>query len=105
MNHIYLCNFKEYGAEDAPSISEISEQKPYEGKEKIVDYLANNGKATLASAKLPNDRITGERIKGIKGGLFIKETDRFAWWSDLAYHVEKYNLRLPKEFEDYVLNQ
>lgn len=97
---LFLCNYKEYGAENAPSIIDASSSEPYFGKDKIVKFLTENGKAGLASTSVPHDRITGERI-GIE--LVLKEADRFSWWSDLAYHVEKYNLRLPKEFEDYVL--
>ena len=101
MERIFLSNYKEYGAENAPSMMEMSSGEPYAGKEKIVNFLNENGKAGLATAKIPSDRITGERIGG---ELILKETDRFSWWSDLAYHVEKYNLHLSKEFEDYVLS-
>lgn len=101
MERLFLGNYKEYGAENAPSMLDVSASEPYLGKEKIVNFLIENGKAGLATAKVPSDRITGERIGG---ELILKETERFSWWSDLAYHVDKYNLHLPKEFEDYVLN-
>ena len=29
---------------------------------------------------------------------------KYSWTSTLIYYVEKYNLRLPLEFEKYVLN-
>lgn len=93
--------FKEYGAEDAPSMLDSCENLPYPGKEKIIRFLNDKGTVTIVSTQLPFDRITGERISG---ELYSKQFSDFIWCSDLAYHVEKYNLRLPKEFEDYVLS-
>ena len=93
--------FKEYGAEDAPSIVERSEKVPYDGMDKIVDFLDTKGEVGIVSADIPRDLITGERIDG---ELYTKKIDGFSWWSDLPYHVRKYNLRLPKKFEDYVLS-
>ena len=29
----------------------------------------------------------------------------YSWSNDLAYYVEKYNLRLPADFVNHVLNQ
>lgn len=101
MNRLILNNFKEYGAENAPSIAELRTKESYTGKEKIVQFLKEKGEIGLTTAKLPADRLTGERIAG---ELVTRETDKFIWWSDLAYHVDKYNLHLPKEFEDYVLD-
>ncbi len=101
---MFLCNFTEYGAENGRSMKECFQLQPFEGKEKIIEYLRKNGKQTTISMKLSTDRITGERIKDEKG--IAQYTDgKYTWCSDLAYHVEKYNLRLPKEFEDYVLNR
>lgn len=93
--------FKEYGANDAPRLLDKCEKSAYPGKEKIVKFLNEKGTVTIVSTQLPADRITGERISG---ELFSKQFSKFIWCSDLAYHVEKYNLRLPKEFEDYVLS-
>lgn len=94
--------FKEYGAVNAPSIVERSEKAPYYGIEKIINFLDSRGEIGIVSADVPRDLITGERIDG---ELYTRKIDGFSWWSDLSYHVKKYNLRLPKEFEDYVLNQ
>lgn len=102
MKRIFLCNFKEYGNPDAPSMQDSFEPQPYQGQEKIADFLRSEGKVGAVSTGVPVDHVTGERIPG---EFFFKDHDRFGWCSDLAYHVEKYNLRLPKEFEDYVLNR
>lgn len=98
---IYLCSFSEYGVQNAPSMKEFMCDKPYENQQIIVDFLNHKGTTGIVSTAYPKDLITGKRIEG---ELFTRKTDRFSWWSDLAYHVEKYNLRLPKEFEEYVLN-
>ena len=72
--------------------------------DKIVAYLETKGKSTMVRMETAKDRLTGERIKGMYD-LEIFTDGTFSWWSDLAYHVKKYNLRLPKEFEDYVLSR
>lgn len=102
MEYIILQNFKEFGVPNAPSLLEKCEKKPYQGQDKIVEFLKCKGEIGAVAAKVPIDVITGERIPG---ELVIKHYGKFGWMSDLAYHVEKYNLRLPKEFEDYVLSQ
>lgn len=101
---IRLCDFTEYGSDNGISMRDCFQKEPYPGKEKIVSYLKNNGKATLASSAIARDLLTNERIKG-EYQLVVYDDGKYSWWSDLAYHVEKYNLRLPKEFEDYVLNK
>lgn len=102
--HGILIGYREYGADDAPSLLDCCEKEPYDGKEKIVFYLQNKGRATMASTGVARDRLTNERIKGEFQSVYYTD-GKYSWCNDLAYHVEKYNLRLPKEFEDYVLNQ
>ena len=99
---IYICNFAEYGAPNAPSIREFINEKPYENNQKIIDFLNNNGAVGIVSTDYPKDLLTGERIKG---ELYTKKIDGFSWWSNLPYHIEKYNLRLPEDFENYILNR
>ena len=99
---VYVCNFSEYGAPNAPSMKDYMCEKPYENQQRIIEFLNNSGKTSMVSTALPKDLITGEHISG---ELYTKQIDGFSWWSDLAYHVEKYNLRLSKEFEDYILNR
>lgn len=102
MERMFLCNFKEYGVPNAPSMCESFEKTPYKGQDKIVKFLRSEGTVGAAAAAAPVDLFTGERISG---ELVFKNCGSFGWCSDLAYHVEKYNLRLPKEFEDFVLNR
>lgn len=102
MKRIFLGHYKEFGASDAPSMQDFFEENPYPGKEKIVNFLQTQGQVGAVAVKMPVDLFTGKRIPG---ELFFKKYDRFSWSSDLAYYVEKYNLRLPEEFEEMVLQQ
>ncbi len=82
-----------------PSMRDYFEPAPYEGIEKIINYLAN-GKPTFATAGHPIDCFTGEKIGGFENGMTDGE---YSWISSLAYYVKTYNLRLPEEFENKVL--
>lgn len=84
-----------------PSMKTFFEEKPYVGIERIIKYL-ESGVPTFATAGLPFDFFTGERIPGYDNGMTDGE---YAWMSTLSYYVRKYNLRLPKEFENKVLAQ
>ena len=43
--------------------------------------------------------------KTINEELTFMTDGKYEWRSDIAYYVEKYNLRLSKDFEDYVLKK
>lgn len=101
---MFLGMFTEYGADNGVSMKEHFESNPYAGQEHIVEYLKRHGKPTMVRMKRATDRITGEKINGLLS-LELLTDGKFEWYNDLAYHVEKYNLRLPKEFEEYVLNR
>ena len=84
-----------------PSLKDSFQKESYIGREKMLKYL-RNGKSVLASPEIRHDLITGERIP-IK--LEIMTDGEYTWSSELIYYVDKYNLRLQKEFEEYVLNK
>lgn len=100
---ISLCNFTEYGCNNGVSIKDSACQQSYPEKQKIVSCLKNEGKCIMVQTKIAKDRLTNERISGLFS-LELFSDGKYSWWSDLAYHVDKYNLRLPTEFENYVLN-
>ena len=102
MERVFLCNYTEFGAMDKPSMRDFFEERPYQGKKKIVAFLQTQGQVGAVAAGRAMDCFTGERIPG---ELSIRTYDRFSWCSDLSYYVEKYNLRLPREFEEMVLHQ
>lgn len=99
-----LCGYKEYGADDAVSMLDCCEKTSYPEKEEIISFLNTRGESTLASTGTVKDRITGEVRPMPKEGICLKTEGQYSWWNDLSYYVDKYNLRLPKQFEDYVLN-
>ncbi len=76
----------------------FSESK-YPNQDIISNYL-NSGKVDMVSAELPFDVFTGDRIKKEKIGM---NDGVYMWWNTLAHYVDKYNLRLPEEFENYIL--
>lgn len=97
-----LILFDEYGkGMGYPSMKDSFEAMPYEGKDVIVKYL-RQGRKTYAATQKAHDFFTGETIKDEKCGM----TDGvFSWNATLAYYVEKYNLRLPRDFEEHVFSQ
>lgn len=98
---IYLGAYEELSpGKGYPSIKDSFSDSPYYGQQKIIQYL-KNGTKDMVSARIPIDVITGEPIKMNMIGMNDGE---FTWWNTLAYYVEKYNLRLPKNFEEKVIN-
>ena len=84
-----------------PSMKEFFAPEPYDGKERIVDYLMNHGTVCMVTASVVRDVFTGESAGYDKK---FYEDGEFSWCNSLAHYVKKYNLRLPKEFENKVLN-
>ncbi|MDD3222511.1 MAG: hypothetical protein EOM34_09120 [Clostridia bacterium] len=85
---------------DLPSIYDYISDEAYDGKEKIVSYLKNGIEDCVAPGRAL-DCFNGEVIENKLCGMNDGE---FCWQSDLLYYVEKYNLRLEKEFEKKVLS-
>lgn len=97
---IFLMMYDEFGKNmGLPSIKDSFSTEPFPGKNAIVSYL-QRGRKTYASTGIPVDVISGEAISGEECGMTDGE---YSWLSTLPYYVEKYNLRLPKEFEEKVL--
>ena len=66
----------------------------------LVPDCLKNGNDDMVSLMASKDVITGEPIPMTMKGMNDGE---FTWLNTLAYYVEKYNLRLPKEFEEKIL--
>lgn len=97
---IFIGKYKEMNkSHDFPSIREFFEDMPYEGQEKVARYL-ENGTIDMCRMEIPKDVITGENIPMEKLGMNDGE---YTWFNILAYYVRKYNLRLPREFEEKIL--
>lgn len=98
---ISLINYEEFGPNMGfKSMREFFEAAPYEGQEKIAFYL-DNGTPTYVRMSRGKDFFTGEPISGSYTGMTDGE---YSWSSVLSYYVMKYNLRLPKEFEEKVFS-
>ncbi|MDY3972720.1 MAG: hypothetical protein SOZ28_08460 [Clostridia bacterium] len=96
-----VCNIIElFQDENLTYIKQHTSDTPFEGKERIVKHL-RNGKVLACAAGRAKDVLTGESIKG---ELTFMTDGEFEWRSDIAYYVDKYNLRLSNEFENYVLS-
>lgn len=99
---IILNKFDEFGKNMGfPSMQDFFEKSKYKNQEIIIDYL-NNGLITMTQASYARDVFTGEVIN--KEKTFMND-GVYAWNSDLVYYVERYNLKLPDEFETHVLKQ
>ena len=98
---IYI-TYKEFVSnEDYPSIQKYLEKEPYPNQGKIAHFL-KNGKIEFARLSRVRDIFTGEQIPF--EALAMSDGDYF-WSNTLAWYVEKYNLRMPEEFERYILSK
>lgn len=84
---------------DFPRLEASLESKPYKNKREIVRYLTT-GTVELARASRTRDIFTGEIIPA---EVLVMRDGDFYWSNELAWYVEKYNLRLPKDFENHIL--
>ena len=87
--------FREFGLENGPSIKDSFSSAPFPNKQKIIKYLSD-GKIGMVSGSSYIDVITGENTKI---GKCIMTDGEYTWPGILMYYVDKYNLRLPSEFE------
>lgn len=78
---------------NGPINESIIESVDY-NKEKVINYIKNN-KVVGICARSAIDCMTGEEISS---GFKILNDGEYEWPDFLAYHIMKYNLRLPKAF-------
>lgn len=67
---------------------------------KIITYL-NNGEIILVSPSCSTDVFSGERIDKTK---CILTDGEYSWSNSLSYYIQKYNLQIPKELENKIIN-
>ena len=73
----------------------------YENQEKIAEYLYN-AEVFMTEMSYARDIFTGKLLPQI---MHCVSDDKYWWPIILAYYVQKYNLRLPKEFEQHILEK
>lgn len=67
-------------------------------KGKIIDYL----QAQKRVAGCPRDAIDCMTGRSISSSFSVYTDGEYEWCDFLIYHVEKYNVKLPKEFIEKV---
>ena len=95
-----MAEWKEFNPIAKKSIKDDLMETPSPYYKKLITYL-NNGEINLASPEKATDVISGDRISKTN---YILTDGEYSWSSSLAYYVEKYNLRLPKEFEEKIIS-
>ena len=96
---IEIGTFKEIENDDYPEFK--ATEKPIPEKEKVLRYLQDTPDVAVSPSVL-RDVFTGERLRM---DLCAKSDGVYIWRSDIAYYFEKYDLKLPDEFIEYVLRK
>lgn len=98
-----IFGYKElYPKRDLPLMSDNIQPDRYPGQEKIASFLRSGGKELFSKLSHDKDVFTGKRLRQ---DTRILESGEYTRPSTLAYYVEEYNLRLPKDFEEYILSK
>ena len=82
-----------------PKMKDSFSKEPYPHKSKVMRFL-QGGSVDLARASRAKDVFSGELIPA---EVLVMHSGDFYWSNTLVWYVEKYNLRLPKDFEEYIL--
>lgn len=95
-----MANWKEFNPLSERSMKEDFNDRPSPFSQKIIAYL-NSGELVSASPSSEIDVFSGERITQTS---CILTDGEYSWLNSLGYYVHKYNLQLPKEFEERIIN-
>lgn len=93
--------WKEFNPLADKSMKDDFDAIPSPFRNKIIDYL-NNGDILLASPSSAIDIFSGKRMNQIN---CILTDGEYSWSNSLGYYVQKYNLQIPKELENKILNK
>lgn len=83
-----------------PSIKELI-NKPIKEKKKVIEYM-KKCKVTAVAPAIVRDLINPENKIA---ELNLMSDGKYEWRSGVIYYVEKYDMELPEEFIQHVLNQ
>ena len=89
-----------YKSDEYPHISDDIHH-PCEHKEKILKYMKSCVSSSSAPAVL-TDVFTGDKINV---PLECKSDGVYGWRTDYIYYIEKYDLKIPEDFVQHVLNK
>lgn len=88
-------------AEQFPAMTDSFLSKPIKNKNTIIKYL-HSGNIDTVCMQEAQDVFTGESI-GFRD--YGRSDGTYKWPECLAYYVDKYNLQLPDDFIQHILNQ
>ena len=93
--------FKELSPKrDHPKMDEYIDKLPYTHKQTVINFLLNGGQIQLVQLSRLKDIFTGDIIPY---EVMVMSDGDYYWPNYLAWYVEKYNLRMPEDFEKYIL--
>lgn len=84
-----------------PKLKDSFEKVAYPHKSDVLHFLLN-GTVDFARVSRAKDVFTGDFIPT---EVRVMHDGEFYWSSTLAWYVEKYNLRLPTDFEKHILSK
>ena len=87
-------------ADAYPSLVDSFSPKPIEHKKELVDYLSHGGEVKVAAMAPPRDLFTGDLIPLVEE---VRVDSVYQWNSKLSYYVDRYNLQLPQDFVNHIL--
>lgn len=84
-----------------PLMKDSLAKNKYPNQEAIVRFL-RKGEVVLAQLSRNKDVFDGSVIES---EVLTLTDGEYFWCNQLAHYVDKYNLRLPEEFEKHILKQ
>ena len=97
---IEIGTFRELNGNDYyPEVESL--KLPAEKKETVLSYL-RNAPHIAESPGMAVDAFTKERLHT---PISLQGDDIYIWRSDIAYYFEKYDLKLPDDFIEYIRQQ
>ena len=85
--------------ENCGSIKDFIVTKVDYDKKKVIDYLSSH-KRIAGCPREAIDCITGKKISE---SFSVFSDGEFTWCDFLIYHIQKYNIALPKDFVKKIL--
>lgn len=84
-----------------PAMKDNLSPEPYKTKPLVLKYL-QSGRAHIATAARIVDVYSGETTNFT---LLHLNDGEFSWTTKLIYYIDRYNLRLPAEIENKILEK
>ena len=101
-----LVKYRETFGDEYPPISSMISDVPISQKSIVLEHLKCSEHIEAASPAILTDFITGIHEKcGEYFSYRLYGDGVYAWTTSDVYHFEKYNLKLPDDFIEYVLNK